>query len=801
MTENAFIAAARGGQNGFWRYLATVLLVIALTFAPTSCLLTAVMVVARSPDLTALLPGPVFLAVNLLSFIFIPLGLWVGLRLLHHRPFMSIINPTGRLYWGRLWGAAGGWLILAALGDVVLSLIQPGNYAWTFDLPAFLPYLVVSVLLIPIQAGAEELLFRGYLTQGFGLLNFWLGWLVPAVLFGLLHGLNPEVGAYGLLLTMPAYIGMGLLLGWVTLRSESLEMALGMHIANNLYASLIVTFPNSALQTESLFVIQKYDPLAALIVFIVSALIFVAAFEAKRRRWWRKGAVLFLVCAALALSACSGGVGAAAQADPTPAPTAAQTGTPGLAVVLPPAPIALQDCTLEGTSIKAQCGTLEVPENRAEPEGRKISLNVVVVRAISRNPAPDPLFLLAGGPGQAATEAFTGLMGALEGIRQKRDLVMVDQRGTGKSGALSCTPPEPRPTPTPGVIRADPPLQESLSEIEACLERLEGVDLTQYTTDTAMQDLDDVRQALGYETINLLGVSYGTRAALAYLGLYPNQVRAVVLDGVAPLGWALGVTMRSDAQRALDLVFQRCEADAACRETFPNLKRELNDLLSAVHDSPREVTTPDPWTGQPRRVSISPLLISSTVRLMTYHDSQAALIPLMIHQAAEGDFTMLVSQYLQLIGSLDQSLAVGMYFSVWCYEDLPLLPPGGELGDYYFDPDLKVSREICQRWPPINRSVEIPETTNTDVPLLMISGEADPVTPPANAELAAHGMTNSLHLILPGMGHSNFYAGCMPTIIRDFLDRAAVEGLETGCLQNITPQSFFLSPVGPMPLP
>ena len=603
MNENAFIAVARSGQNGFWRYLTTIALVVALTLGPSSCLIMALMILFRSPGPSSQMPGYMFLVVSLIPFLFVPPGLWMGRR------------------WQR--AGAGAWLV------VILALV---------------------------------------------------------------------------------------------------------------------------------------------------------------------------------LSAC----GQAPLAETTATPSAGQTGTPETTLEATPevtsqvtaAPVAaaaLKDCKLEGTQIEAQCGALEVLENRALPEGRKIVLNIVVLKATSRNPAPDPLFLLAGGPGQAATQVFTNLAGTLARIREKRDLVMVDQRGVGKSAPLSCAPQPSQTTPTPGIIRADPPVQDQLAEMDACLQNFQGVDLTQYTTDVAMQDLDDVRQALGYETINLLGVSYGTRAALAYLGLYPDRVRSLVLDGVAPLGWALGATMRADAQRALDLIFLRCEKDANCHEKFPNLKRELADLISGLYDSTQPVTVPDPLTGEPTQVEISPLMISSTVRMMSYNDNQAALIPLMIHQAAEGNFTILVSQYLQLFRSLDASVDVGMYYSVWCYEDLPHLPVSGELGEYYFDPDLDVSRSICERWPVINHAIDIPNTTNTDVPMLLISGEADPVTPPANGDLVAHGFSNSLHLVLPGMGHNNFYTGCMRSIVRDFIDQASAANLETGCLQNIAPLPFFLSPVGPQP--
>lgn len=843
MSENQFIAAARSGENAFWRYALTVGLVIFLVLAGGVCMtLPAVFISRGSPDLAAYLPGPVFLALNLAPFIFIPVGLLIGLRVLHRRPMMTIINPTRRFDWGRFVLGAGLWLVLNILYNLVFAAFKPGYYTWSFDPLAFLPFLVVSLLLIPIQAGAEELAFRGYLTQGLGLVSWWLGWLIPSVLFGLLHGANPEVGAFGILLTLPVYIGMGLLFGWMTLRSGSLELALGVHIINNLYASLVTTFPSSALQTQAFFTIQDYDPQTELIAFFVVAALFVAILEWILRRksisGWRPPAAPSPVLLALL----AGGLllGLAACTPRTPTPDANQR-------------LPLSDCQLTfgnfGGGVDAQCGTLSVPENRADPQGRQIKLNVAVLKAVSRNPAPDPLFLLAGGPGEAATESFVALLSGLERARFKRDLVLVDQRGTGKSAALDCLPPAQTPTPVPGTtptaIGRDAPRSDQLAEIQTCLDDLPEADLTQYTTEIAMQDLDEVRAALGYEQVNLLGVSYGTRAALTYARLFPDRVRSLILDGVVPPGWVLGSSIRADAQRALDLIFERCMALSDCSAAFPDFENDFYDLLARVQQQPVEVETTQPATGEKVRVAITPLTLTATVRAMSYNDSLTALLPLMIHSAYQGDYTLLASQYQLVMSSLGDSMSTGMYYSVWCYEDLPKLPAEGELGSYYFDYDMGLARDVCTLWPAAGeespRITQTPEAGSTAqpgepsaaqastpaagnsstpgapaagetpeidversfprtyIPVLLISGEADPVTPPTNGDQVAAIFTNSLHIVLPGMGHANFYAGCLPTLLRDFIESASPTGLDPACTQSIHPAPFFLSPVGPLP--
>ena len=290
MNDSPFIAVARAGKNNFLRYVFSVFFVIFLVVSGSVVVAIALGLSGINP--TAALTGApalLYFTLNLALFGVVWLGLWLCLPRIHQRPFMTLVNPTRRFNWGRFWLGAGLWLAINIAYNLVFAVLKPGYYTWSLDLPAFLPYLLVGLLLFPIQAGAEELFFRGYLTQGLGLVNGWLGWLVPAVVFGLLHSFNPEVGAYGLLLTLPVYVGMGLLFGWITLRSGSLELALGVHILNNLYAGLLTRIPDSAIQTEALFTVEKYDALAEMLAFFACALIFVLIIEAILRRAPRSG--------------------------------------------------------------------------------------------------------------------------------------------------------------------------------------------------------------------------------------------------------------------------------------------------------------------------------------------------------------------------------------------------------------------------------------------------------------------------------------------------------------------------------
>ena len=226
---------------------------------------------------------------------------------------------------------------------------------------------------------------------------------------------------------------------------------------------------------------------------------------------------------------------------------------------------------MDGVSVPARCGSLTVFEDRATGAGRTIDLTIVVIPAVSGSHEPDPLFFLAGGPGQAATDVADTVLARLAEVRRSRDIVFVDQRGTGGSGRMSCAlferGPDEEASSESLQFDAFP-----LDDLRDCLAEVESVaDPRHYTTPVAMDDLDDVRAALGYETINLYGGSYGTRAGLIYMRRHPERVRTAVLDGLAPVSMRLPSSMDADAQRALDRLFADCAADPGCREAFPDL--------------------------------------------------------------------------------------------------------------------------------------------------------------------------------------------------------------------------------------
>jgi len=274
--RNSFLSSNQAGKNQFWRYFVTSTLAVGMWVSATVIFLFVVFLLKGTIDLQELSYSLVLL-ITMLPFAFLLLGLWFGVNFIHRRSFISLINPLKNIRWSYIGISIILWLILAAISDFLISLVQPGNYQLSFTRKQFIPYFLLAVVLVPIQTSAEELLFRGYLTQAIGLIShrLWLPIIIPAVLFGLLHGMNPEVDTYGFWIMIAYYIGMGLLLGWITLRSQGLELALGLHFINNLYGTLIVTYPDSAIRSPALYTLQYFDPITGLIAFLIMAMVYI----------------------------------------------------------------------------------------------------------------------------------------------------------------------------------------------------------------------------------------------------------------------------------------------------------------------------------------------------------------------------------------------------------------------------------------------------------------------------------------------------------------------------------------------
>lgn len=456
--------------------------------------------------------------------------------------------------------------------------------------------------------------------------------------------------------------------------------------------------------------------------------------------------------------------------------------------------LTLSDCQIPNFAGKAKCGTLDVYENRATKEGRKISLKVVVIPATTAQREPDPFVYFAGGPGSAATEDAGGLAQAFPQILEHRDMLFVDQRGTGSSHPLDCK----------FYDQAD--LQSflgyffPLDDVRKCREQLEtNSDLKLYTTTIAADDMDEVRAALGYERLNLFGGSYGTRAALTYLKRHPQHVRAAVLHGVSPTDHFMPSDFPQQTERALQGVLSECVADKVCSEAFPKIKEEAKAVLAQLIKGPVEVEIKRPRSSDLVKVKLSRDLAAEAIRYMLYSPVPAGRIPLALHLASQGNYAPLTNLAIGYRANLVGTGSNGMYLSVTCAEDLPWIKPGeGErmaantfLGDYR----LRQQREACALWPRAEIERDYSQPVKSDLPVLILTGQWDPVTPPSNGERAAKTLTNSLHVVVPSGAHGlNGLEGtdCIDKLIVEFVGRGTTKGLDTACVKNIHRKGFTL---------
>jgi pimeloyl-ACP methyl ester carboxylesterase len=457
------------------------------------------------------------------------------------------------------------------------------------------------------------------------------------------------------------------------------------------------------------------------------------------------------------------------------------------------ASLALHTCRLQGLAHDAQCGVLKRPLDPASPDGTQIDLHVVVVPALARQKLPDPIFFFAGGPGQSAI----GLAGTIEHLSSRlgarRDLVLIDQRGTGHSAPLQCD----IPTPDEQIARALDRARQvaALDACRASLQTLPWGDLRFYTTTIAMADADAVRAALGAERVDLIGVSYGTRAALEYLRAYPQHVRRVVIDGVAPPDMVLPESDDVDGEAAMAALFRDCAAETACAKAHPALAQTWQALLASL---PRSADIVDAVTGQPRHVTLTRDALRSLVHPALYSPALGAMLPHAIEEAAAGRFDVLGALATSAPGGLPTDLSEGQHFSVICAEDVPRLPaavgPAGDQGAQ------GLYRAICAHWPRGEVPAAFYTIPKSASPVLLLSGGLDPVTPPRHAERVAQALgPKARSVVVANNGHNVTAIACMRDAVFHFIDAAtdaAAQAVDMNCAAKV-PRPLAFEPLLP----
>jgi pimeloyl-ACP methyl ester carboxylesterase len=424
-------------------------------------------------------------------------------------------------------------------------------------------------------------------------------------------------------------------------------------------------------------------------------------------------------------------------------------------------------------------GLFPVYEKRAEGEGRKIALEVLVLPAKSEKPQPDPIFYLAGGPGVNAISARSVFRDTI--WRQDRDIVFISQRGTGGTVRLDCDLPGGDDDLAGYLDPAFDP--ESLRD---CLRKLElQADLRMYSTPTAMDDINEIRAALGYGQINLMGGSYGTRAALVYMRRHPETVRCAVLNGVAPLRFTNPLYHAWGAQVAIERLFAECEDDDACNAAFPDLGGKLEAVLNRLEAEPAAVTVRHPATGEEVAATLGREGFAEGLRVMMYRSNRS--VPLHIQRAYEGDVGAFAQAAMEADRSVRDIIAFGMLMCVTCSEDVARIDSElvGPLTEGTFAGPGRVLRqmEACELWPRSDLPEGFAEPVVVDVPVLILSGSLDPVTPPEWGELLAAQLPHSRHLIVPGA--HGVMGPCVNGIVQELLESGSVADLDTSCVRRM----------------
>ena len=416
------------------------------------------------------------------------------------------------------------------------------------------------------------------------------------------------------------------------------------------------------------------------------------------------------------------------------------------------AQLKLHDCRIDGELVR--CGTLQVAENPKTPGGRQLALTIMMRPHTDPGKGKEPLFVLKGGPGERATANAEETLRMFRGLGRDRDLVLLDQRGTGGAGELQCEVAEHA-----FIVPLDP---------QQCLRTLsEKADVRQYTTEHFVRDLEAARQALGYEQISLWGGSYGTRAAYVYAKRYPQRVRSLVLIAPAPLSMPVLDTFEEDGRIALDTLITDCLGDRACARAFPNLRTDIKTVRDGLKD-------PYERFG---------------LQILQYSVATSRLIPLLMTRAAAGDREPFQSAIARVRQELVPRLALGLHLAVFCNEDVPFFStPRKDAGSL-----LRMEYErACRGWP----RAELPEDFRTSVrvnkPALLISGEWDPVTSPRWTRLAADQFRPSQVVLVPKEGHILYRLNdCVGAMTREFLDNGHAD---SSCAAQAVPPPYMIRP-------
>jgi pimeloyl-ACP methyl ester carboxylesterase len=449
----------------------------------------------------------------------------------------------------------------------------------------------------------------------------------------------------------------------------------------------------------------------------------------------------------------------------------------------PPAALTQSSCTLPGLPQVARCGTLNVPENPERPAGRQLAIHFVIIPATDSAALPNPIVPLMGGPGEDAIGAAAIYAAQFSPLRSNRDLLLVDQRGTGQSAALHCE------------LYSDEHAAASLRDVfppaavRRCERKLRArADLTQYGYLRFSSDLEEVRRALGYESLNLFAGSYGTRAAVVYLRAYPKSVRTAYLGSVVPIDIAQPLPMARTEQAALEGILSACASDSACHGAFPNLSVEFHQVVARLTSGVR-VSIP----GTTGKVPLERGRVAEWIRSKLYRPKSAAGLPWLLHQAYLGNWNPIVAGILSNARDVDRDLSLGLLFAITCNEDLPfvdekeILPQtqGTFLGNYR----VRQQQAACTVWPKVAPPVGYRSPVRSSVPTMFVSGDSDGGTPLWFMEHVAPGFTERVEIVARGQGHTE-WSDCISQLYGRFIVSGSVHELNGASCEPIPGPPF-----------
>ena len=444
---------------------------------------------------------------------------------------------------------------------------------------------------------------------------------------------------------------------------------------------------------------------------------------------------------------------------------------------------------------KAWCSPFQVAENREDQAARTLGLKLALIPS-TQAADDDFIVYLAGGPGQSAVDTWTQMADALGPARKRRHVLLLDQRGTGASNPLKCTVDEEEDE---GALPFDP--ERIAAATRSCLAEVSRIaDPRFYTTTDAVEDIEALRQALGAPKFDLVGVSYGTRVAQQYLKRHPEGVRSMVLDSVVPNELVLGAEFAKNLDDALTAQFAECAKNPSCAKAFPDPYADLLRLRAALTEAPRKIRHADPVTFREKTETLNAESMIGLVRMFAYTPETAALIPNTIKESLAGNDAPLLGQVGILSQGIEALIGSGMQLSVVCAEDADrLVANPGDHATLIGARMVAVLKAQCEIWPHGQRPADFNEPARGDVPILVLAGELDPVTPPRYGDQVMQHLDNARLIVAKGQGHNVIGRGCLPKLVSKFMDTLDPKALDASCVDALGPIPHFIDFNGAAP--